>query len=282
MVRWVNYKGRKCCKCGTDNSPKWYKYYGKDDHWLGEWLCKKCWLKDYQKNNPYSSHNIQKYLVKISKAQKERLEIKRKCHECGTENTSHWYKDGKLDLCAACYQKLPNSPNSIRKSLAKCRTKRIIDINKFDELDDNDIGRIIEDIVCDTYGIKNYNDETDNYRSPFDAIHPEYGRLQIKGASLNVIDGEWQRGLRYTEILWREFDFMIFVCMDENKPWRNVERVYKIPQEEFSNRRCITIIKDPSRGTWYEKYRIEEGPFNSSWHDIKTKGYIIRGNSNII
>lgn len=42
--------------------------------------------------------------------------------------------------------------------MAKCRTNRTIHIDKFDDLGDNDMGYIVEYIVCDTYGIKNYND----------------------------------------------------------------------------------------------------------------------------
>lgn len=277
MVRYANYKGRKCCVCEVDNSPKWYKYIDASDCWFGEWQCRKCYCKDYQKNYPNSQNNIKKLLTKVTKIQKEKLAIKRKCHKCGSENTCHWYKDGTLDLCSACYQKGPDSPNSIRKSLAKCRIKRVIDLSNFDDLNDNEIGRIVEYMVCNTYGIDNCNDDLDNYRSPFDAIHPEYGRLQIKGVSLNIIRGDWSRALRYTEVLWREFDFMILVCMDENKPWENVERVYKIPREEFSNRKGVTIVKNSSRDTWYEKYEIDEKPFNNVWHDMKTKGHVVLG-----
>jgi len=70
--------------------------------------------------------------------------------------------------------------------------------------------------------------------------------------------------------------------MDDNKPWKNVERVYKIPQEEFVNRKGIAIVKNPTDCVgdpvtpWYEKYRIDEKPFNGTWHDFKDKGYIIR------
>lgn len=211
----------------------------------------------------------------------KKKDIKRKCNMCGREESCHWYKDGGLDLCNICYQKYnPNSTNNTIKSMAKRRINRTIHIDKFDDLGDNDLGYIVECIVCDTYGIKNYNDETDNYRSPFDAIHPEYGRLQIKG--VNLIEGQWHPRFRDTEVLWPMFDSAIIICMDDNKPWKNVERVYKIPQEEFVNRKGIAIVKNPTDCVgdpvtpWYEKYRIDEKPFNGTWHDFKDKGYIIR------
>ena len=240
-----------------------YRGTGTYGHW---YLCRKC----------YREYGTPK-----------KKDIKRKCNKCGREESSHWYKDGRLDLCNICYQRYnPNSSNNTIKSMAKCRTKRIIRIDRFGNLDDNDLGYVIECIVCDTYGIKIYNDEVDNYRSPFDAIHPEYGKFQIKGASFNIIDGQWHLRFRNTEILWSAFDFVVIICMDGNKPWKNVERVYKIPQEEFINRKSIAIVKDPTdcvgnlKTPWYEKYRIDEKPFNDTWHDLKDKGYIIRGEIN--
>lgn len=205
------------------------------------------------------------------------------CYKCGGKTSGNWYRyyDDKgrwnkgLYICNACHGNLPDSLKNARKSLANFRIRRTIGFDKFDDLNTHEKGRIIEYIVVTTYGIKNHNDEMDNFQSAVDAIHPEYGRLQIKGASLNIIEGKWQRGFRDTEILWPEFDFMIFVCMDEHKPWKNVVRVYKIPQEEFANRKSIAIVKDPSRGPiWCEIYRIDEKPFNDVWHKVLKEGCI--------
>lgn len=251
-----------CCVCrGTDTYDHWFKHRCKKVCCTG-YLCRKC----------YRECGIIK-----------KIDIKRKCNKCGREESSHWYKDGILDLCNMCYQKYsPNSANNTIKSMAKCRTKRIIRIDRFGNLDDNELGYVVECIVCDTYGIKIYNDEADNYRSPFDAIHPEYGKFQIKGVSFNIVEGQWRIRFRDTEILWPVFDFAVIICMDGNKPWKNVERVYKIPQEELVNRKSIAIVKNPTdcvgnlMTPWYEKYRIDEKPFNDTWYDLKDKGHIIR------
>lgn len=54
--------------------------------------------------------------------------------------------------------------------------------------------------------------------------------------------------------------------MDEN--WNNVIRVYAIPIEEIIERSSITIIENPSRVTWYDKYEIDERPYNDYYHEL--------------
>lgn len=115
------------------------------------------------------------------------------------------------------------------------------------------------------YKIKNYNDETNNFNSPFDAIHPELGILQIKHSSLDIERGIWYLNIGDNH----NFDFLIAVCMDENKPWRAIKRIYKIPYKDISDQKSITITEDPSKGFMYEKFRIDVGPFNDTYINMK-------------
>lgn len=57
--------------------------------------------------------------------------------------------------------------------------------------------------------------------------------------------------------------------MDENKPWKAIKRIYKIPYKDISDQKSITITEDPSKGFMYEKFRIDVGPFNDTYINMK-------------
>ena len=166
-------------------------------------------------------------------------------------------------LCINCWQKFdPNSPNNIRKSLAGRRTGNI------DPNSSSGKGDIFEQIVCKARGVKNLNYENDNFNEPLDhSRDPELGIIQTKGAIYNSINGVWKNngfGIEHK----KEFDYIIFLCMDAYM--KNIERAYHFPKKEVKKRTGITITKNPSRGgQWYEKYRVDEKPYNDAYHILR-------------
>lgn len=59
--------------------------------------------------------------------------------------------------------------------------------------------------------------------------------------------------------------------MDEYEPWKNVERVYIIPYDRVSGRKAITIVKNPSRLTWYDDLIVHDKLFNGAYRSMDIK-----------
>ena len=54
-----------------------------------------------------------------------------------------------------------------------------------------------------------------------------------------------------------------------SKDWKDVDRIYIIPESEAKEGTSITISKNPYRGIpWYEKYRVDEKPYNEAYHSL--------------
>lgn len=267
-------KDRKCIRCGNIDTyinskdyECWARYYNQDGKWDGKsYLCHLC-------NQRIKQEEISKVIKRINE---QRLK-ERKCAICGNIDTSHWYKlyDEKgyktnLWLCHGCYEKdynkRPDSHNSIRKIMSLCRSGRVIDFNKFDELLENEKGRIGEDIVSVTLGIKNQNDMADNYKYPYDLVcHPGYGRIQVKIAGFDIKNQSYD----FTIGMEHEFDTLIALCMDKERPWKDVDEVYIMPEEcdELYGESYISIYRDSSGSKW-KKFRIDEKPYNSTYHNM--------------
>jgi hypothetical protein len=207
---------RRCMICETDEMVQSYKYYDENGVWDGKsWLCKRCYMENYNRNSPK-----------------------------GYDNTL--------------------------KPLMNCRTK-IIDISRFDNISDKEKGIIIEQMVCITIKVGNRNIGDNNFGSITDTYrHPIYGYIEIKGRTLRI-DEKWDFG----GIQNKHSDTLIIVCMDRNEPWENVERVYIIPIGELFDITGITIYKDTRlKVSKWEKFRIDERPFNDVWHNMKDDRYI--------
>jgi len=58
------------------------------------------------------------------------------------------------------------------------------------------------------------------------------------------------------------------ICMDDNWPWKNVEKVYAIPWEIVGYKKGIQIGKDYKKFL-YDEFRIDERPFNDIYHKMK-------------
>lgn len=147
-------------------------------------------------------------------------------------------------------------------------------INNLDPNCKKGIGLIFEQVTCKARGIKNLNIENNNFNSPFDhSVDPELGILETKGTVLKhkILPDRikeydcWNFTIRLEKI----FDHIILYCADKNM--ENIERVYIIPWKDIDKRFknmtfSITICKDLNG--WYEKYRVDEKPYNNAFHNL--------------
>lgn len=190
--------------------------------------------------------------------------IKDNGHRCGNELIpTHAYqkydKEGNWTgewICRNCRQ----------KELADCRN------NNLDPRSAHGIGFICEQITCKTRGVDNLNILYDNFNTPIDHNRdPELGIIQTKGAIYNASNRDWCIYVKREQE--KEFNYMIVICM--SKDMKNVERVYIFPKKEILKRNSIRIYKNSSRGTYYEKYKVDEKPYNDAYHNFDESDYTI-------
>ena len=159
----------------------------------------------------------------------------------------HWRRDyNRYD---------PYSTDNIKKSLRNCRKERQ-DPNCPMAKGEQDV-----DIACELYGYINLNKANDNYSSgsPIDCYDPKTGLYhQVQGRRYNYINMIWGNFSGLDEEWEKEFEDMILFC--KSKDGKIIERIYKIPFEKEikKKRKGISIYKNPSRGVWYEKYRVRD------------------------
>ncbi len=65
------------------------------------------------------------------------------------------------------------------------------------------------------------------------------------------------------------FDNLFAICMDDCWPWKNVEMVYAIPWEVACGNIRFSIYKESFKNEWCEEFRIDEKPFNDTYHNMK-------------
>lgn len=56
----------------------------------------------------------------------------------------------------------------------------------------------------------------------------------------------------------REWNKNFDHCYCASKDRKIIERIYIFPKKEIIKRSSIGIVKNPSKGDWYEKYRITD------------------------
>lgn len=130
-------------------------------------------------------------------------------------------------------------------------------------------GFIGQQIVAKTYGIEDCNLKMNSFGFYIDLKHPTYGYIEVKTRTINKRYNRW--GIND---IYREFDDILFdnlfaVCMDEYWPWKNVERVYAISWEVVCGKKGFYIYKDSFKSEWCEEFRIDEKPFNDTYHNMK-------------
>jgi len=209
----------------------------------------------------------------------------RKCCKCGGNKTTKnyngtpvWFnhkcdKDGCTKyLCRSCYGKIAyRSYNT--DYIAEWR------IGNLDPLSPSGKGFIGQQIVAKTYGVEDCNLKMDDFRFYVDISKiSEYGYSEVKIRTLNT-NHQWSFDTGRPQ----KYDSIFLVCMDKNVPWKDVERLYVIPSDTVLNtvKSGITITKNPSKGSqWYEEFRIDEKPFNDTYHNMKLDNCKILRNTN--
>lgn len=181
-------------------------------------------------------------------------------------------------ICRNCNQKYdPNSQHNKIKSVTNCRTKNQ---NPNSNRAKGDNFEQLTDIWLEP---ENLNKKNDNYNFPYD--HGQimkhilvnigdktidlYGKIpQTKGRFYNSIEDVW--GVGCSNEHGKIFDYLILYCTTEDGKY--IERLYFIPKEEIEKRGGITIYKNPSKGGWYEDYRIKDEEIielvNNIWKEI--------------
>lgn len=163
-------------------------------------------------------------------------------------HNDHWINVEKKD---------PNSRYNLDKSVADSRT---CNLDRFNNLGKAIIGQWI---TGKTLGIKDLNIENNHFREVIDhSFHHIYGNIDTKTVSYDIYNKWWSVTCKN-----HNFDHICVLCMDNRIPWTIVERVYMIPEKEIVGK-GITIVKNPSKGGWYEKFRFEEKLFNDTYISV--------------
>lgn len=265
----VDHTNTVCCRCGcTDTSGSWNRYKDNKGRWDGKsYVCTKC--KRHGNQNKDDIDNKRKEYFKNKFKTENRV-----CVVCGSsDNVICRYKekgvwDRKSFLCNSCYKSsqkyVPGTIANFMMSESKCR-KGEFDINR-----GRCRGCIGVQIVGNTFGVEDLNIKMDRFNYYIDLSKISkygYGYSEVKTATFNVTNGVW----KFNTEKEQEYDTLFLVCMDCNELWENVERIYAIPWEYAVKVSGISITKNPSRIGLYEKFRIDEKPFNDNYHDIGMK-----------
>ena len=175
--------------------------------------------------------------------------------KCRDEN-GIW--DKKSYLCNKCYGKdwYKKYKSDEIKSQTKCRNIG------FGKCDSQGKSMISEAFIAKVLGVNIVNIDKDNFCSIIDLqYHPIFGKIQVKVRTfMDNYDG-WG-GIDFG--MEHDFDTLIFACMD--KKWKNVERIYIIPESELYGLTGISITK---KGLKYEKFRNTDIQlYNDTYQDL--------------
>lgn len=196
------------------------------------------------------------------------------CFLCGRKETTKWFKypdhinwDGEHVRCNICYQKKYHIDRHdiIKKNNEKSSYMTNWKNGELDPYIEQGKGYIVEWFVCKTLEVKNRNIEENTFLAKCDTLrHEKYGDIEIKSRSYDSKHKQWQQIISDSEI--NHSDTLLFTCMDEYIPWKNVRRMYAIPSLKFENINNFTVYES-NKSKW-EEFRIDKEPFNKSYHDL--------------
>ncbi len=253
-------RGRKCSKCEGSNT---YIYKGQEIWYVDpnfdneeKYLCSHCYGKTETPNK------------------KEKFFKGRICNVCGSDKTTlstrgipRWtyYRDDNGEIikdkfiCYRCqqriYRKMPNSYNEANKLVKNCRTGNI-DIN-------SSVGKglIGEAVVVSITDSSNMNIDMNNFRWPYDLEHIHHKRINVKGYvpyhDMWIYDTDGKEN----------FDTYFLLGYDENR--KNIESMHIIPNKDWVyNLVKITIVRNSSRVSKYDQFKINPKPYNDAYHSL--------------
>lgn len=179
-------------------------------------------------------------------------------------NNGEW--TGKY-ICESCHGKKKYRNGETNANLIKEMSDHRT--NNLDPNSSQAKGDKFEELTSKWRGIKMLSKELDNYRLPYDhSRDSELGIIETKGRLYDPIDDNWDATIFNSHI--KEFDYLIFYCA--NKDGKVIERIYIFPIAEIIERGCVAIYRNPSKGLWYEKYRIIDEEIikkiNEIWKEI--------------
>lgn len=159
------------------------------------------------------------------------------CCLCGGKNTGknfsgslrwHIHKCSKRNctgrICDKCQKRIEynieGSYENVKKLRADWRNGNL------DPLSSIGKGFIGQQIISRTYKIDDCNLKMDNFNFYIDLTKDaKYGYGEVKIATLNIRDNWWIFNISMGQT---SFDTLFLLCMDNNEPWKNIERVYVI------------------------------------------------------
>jgi hypothetical protein len=204
----------------------------------------------------------------------------RTCFICGSKESGLckgkplWFKykideigkfnfDGKWNneyICRSCYRKEEDKePDSLHKLEKLNRLCRNGNLSKNSEAGK---GFICEQIWCKARDLQNCNIITDNFHHKYDTSKDdEFGYCQIRSNGFLKESNRWNsfrtKGTYINLVLF---------CM--NKDYTNIDRMYIIPEIEAKKVKVITIYKNNRVDSWYNKFQIDETPYNEVFHSM--------------
>jgi hypothetical protein len=169
-------------------------------------------------------------------------------HKCDKENcTGH--------ICSRCH-----SREYYYDTIGKVTNWRIGELDRYGETGKGCIGAWI---VGKSLGIDDLNVRMNNFNWHIDlSRHINYGYSEVKIATLNIRNQRWEYDIK----IGQHFDTIFLICMDGDKPWKCVERVYAIRGKNITGITHISIYRITySKISIYEKFRIDEKLFNDMY-----------------
>lgn len=242
--------------------------------WTGRLLCNSC----YNKMNRYGTTDKDK-IKQIpgfgTKSNSTFYNINNTCVRCNIDLTSNHpmreYDEQKSWtgnwLCKDCwyitdYKFRPDNQHNLEKSIANSRTGNLDRLNSYGKM------MIGQWITGKTLGIEDLNIINNHLREPIDhSIHHIYGNIDTKAVSYDNYNRWWS-----IANITHNFDRLCIQCMDDKNPWTMVQRTYMILEKEITGG-GITIVKNLTRGGWYEEFRIDDKAFNDTYQSVEIPRY---------
>lgn len=210
--------------------------------------------------------------------------IQKRCCICHSDETSirnngspRWYecvcsKESCTGYyCNKCYMKKYNVSDSgihtTTKNLANCRTGNL---DRFSCRGKEVIGQWI---CAKTLRLKDMNIENDNFMQPVDlSNHAIYGDIDVKTCT-------YDKGMCKVNVTRRAAETLIVLCMDGLEIWKDIKKVYIIPEDKIKVSSCLTIYSNPlgnrqiEINKYYEIFMVDNKPYNETYHNVNIPRY---------